>query len=140
MIEDPKALLEIRFMDDWDLGRDRVIGVLFVPKALRDARALVNLFCQFNLVHPDLRDDFHRDPWAEERTKKHAAALRDHPRQYVYPVETIIPTLTPDGQMAVDEKSRYTILYHSLNYRAEEYKTVRRSGIAPFRPHPQKEG
>lgn len=127
MIQDPKALLEIRFMDDFDRNRDRVIGVLMIPKALRDARPLVNLFIEYNLVHPDLQVGHlvgRSDPWAEERAEKWAAARRNYPRRYVYPVETIIPALTADGTMAKDEAGQTPILYHSLYYRADDYKLI----------------
>lgn len=135
MIHDPKALLEVRFVDDWDLGRDRVIGALYIPKTLRDARPIVDLFIQYNLVHPDLRPRELlglTDPWKEERREKLTAAKHDFPRRFVYPVETIIPALTPEGKLAQTEDGNIPILYHSLYYRADDYKTVKRR--TSFRP------
>lgn len=135
MINDPKALLRIEFRDDWDLGRDRIIGVLYVPRALKDARLLVNLHVEQNMVHPDLRSAALRgqiDPWAEERKEKHERAIRDYPRRFIYPVETIIPRLTEDGQLWRTEDGAIQILYHSLYYQPGEYKPqIRRTSFRP---------
>lgn len=133
MICDPYALTEIDFVDDWDLGRDRIIGKLFVPKALRDARALVNIHVEHSMVHPDLR--CHVDPWGEERKRKHEEALKNYPRQFVYPVEVIIPLLTRDGQLYRFKNGALWILYHSLTYEAGEYRPGERDSSF----HPPKE-
>lgn len=130
MIEDPRALITI-FFYDWD---DKIIGTLFIPKALRDARAIVDLFVEYNMVHPDLQVApilGRPDPWAEERARKRAEAKRDFPRREVYPVETIIPALTPDGKLAHTDKGT-PILYHELHYEVREYKVTPRGGS--FRP------
>lgn len=139
MIKDPRELAEIRFVDDWDLGRDRVIGILFIPKQLRDARFLVNLFVENSMVHPDLRTNLQSDPWAEERKEKHRQARRDFPGRFVYPVETIIPAMTPDGKLARAEDGKIPVLYHELHYSAGEWDpTQRHRKNKGFRP--QKEG
>lgn len=135
MIKDPKELMRIIFYDDWDLGRDRIIGVLYIPRAIRgDIRWLVDLHVESNMVHPDLR--YWGDPWAEERKKKHEQAIRDYPRRFIYPVETIIPRLTEDGQLWRAENGAIQILEHSLYYQPGEYKPQTKS--TAFRP--QKEG
>ncbi len=123
MIRDPRALLDIVFRDDWDLGRDRIIGILRVPYALRgDVRALVNLFSDCNLVHPDLRSHTLNDPWAEERARKWAEAEAKYPLQFVYPVETIIPVITANGQIYRRSDGNIPILGHELHYEAKDYK------------------
>lgn len=134
MIEDPRALLTIHFYD-WD---DKIIGTLLIPKALRDARPVVDLFVQYNMVHPDLQTaplSGRPDPWAEERARKKAEAHRDFPRRTIYPVEIIIPALTPGGKLAQTEQG-IPILYHELHYEVQEYMRCQRGGS--FRP--QKEG
>lgn len=141
MIKDPRELAEIRFVDDWDLGRDRVIGILFIPKQLKDARLLVNFFAEYNMVHPDLRTGplmGQIDPWTKERMKKWQAK-RDFPGRFVYPVETIIPALTPDGKLAWTDDGKLPILYHELHYAADDWDpTQRHRKNKGFRP--QKEG
>lgn len=132
VIKDPRELTEIHFVDDWDLGRDRIIGILFIPKQLRDARPIANMFIEHTMVHPDLRTNLQNDPWAEEREKKRKKAKRDWPGRFIYPVETIIPALTPDGQLAWTEDGKIPILQHELHYAAGEYDPAQRA--KGFRP------
>lgn len=134
MIKNPYALLEIRHLD-WD---DMVIGVLYIPRALKDARLLVDIFVEANMIHPDLqasRFSGYKDPWADERREKHARSKRDWPRRRIYPVETIIPEMTEDGKIRVREDGTIHFLRHDLEYRPAEY--VKQTGPSrgkSFRP------
>lgn len=122
MIRDPRALVNIVFLDDWDLGRDRCIGILRIPATLKqDVRLLVDFFTQYNNVHPDLRDCV-QDPWAEERERKKAEAMAKYPLQYVYAVETIVPEVTADGQIYRRPDGSIHFLAHELHYEAKDYK------------------
>lgn len=135
MIENPYALVKILHFD-WD---DTLLGVLYIPRALKDARLLENIFVEANMVHPDLRFCGDRDPWAEERREKRTRAKHDWPRRRIYPVETIIPEMTEDGKIRVREDGTIHFLQHHLDYRPAEY--VKQTGSSrgkSFRP--EKEG
>ncbi len=145
MITIPYALRTILFRD-WD---DAVIGVLRVPKSIRDVRPLVQLFIAYNMVHPDVRATLWADPWAEERAKKWKEAHRAYPRRRIYPEETVIPQLDEDGQILYDGSPRgnitlpdgtavavprpYRVLNHTLTYRPAEYIPTYQWGQS-FRP------
>lgn len=134
MIKNPYALLEIKYLD-WD---NTVIGVLYIPRYIKDGRLLVNIFVEANMVHPDLqtsRVGGYQDPWAEERKVAFARAKRNWPRRRIYPVETIIPEMTEDGKIRVREDGTIHFIRHELEYRPDDY--VKQTGAnrsASFRP------
>lgn len=131
MIHNPKSLTQIQYWD-WD---DKLLGVLRIPRSITgDARVLVDMFTQANLVHPDLRA--RGDPWADERAAKRAQAWRDYPRRRLYAVETIIPAVTAEGQIYISD-GEIQILHHEVAFYPAEYlETSSRAGFHPM----QKEG
>lgn len=122
MIESPFEMREYRFFD-WD---DKVIGVLHLPKVLKDVRAVVNFFVGANMIHPELRGGLF-DPWANERALKLETALKDWPRNRVYPEEAWYFAVGKNGLE----------IRHSLRYVPAEHIRARR--MISFRPT-KKEG
>ncbi len=149
MTEIPYALQTVVFLD-WD---DTTIGVLRVPKSIRDVRPLVQFFTAYNMIHPDIRAILWADPWAEERDRKWEEARQAYPRRKIYPEEVIIPQLDSDGQILYDGPPRgniilpngtvvavprpYHVLRHSLCYHPADYIPTHQRGQS-F--HPAKGG
>lgn len=120
MITDPFELRRICLMD-WN---NKIIGQVVLPTFVEDARAYVNFFSEVNLVHPELRALY--DPWAEERAAKYAAALRDWPRNRIYPEEA--------WYFVQEEAERgRLVIRHSLRYLPAE-RTRSRPPYRPYRP------
>lgn len=117
MITDPFELRRLCLVD-WD---NKIIGQVVLPTFVEDARAYINFFSEVNLVHPELRALY--DPWAEERAAKLATALRDWPRNRVYPEEAWYFDQAADGHL---------VIRHSLRYLPAERKRVLYP--LPFRP------
>ena len=117
MIESPFETRETRFLD-WD---NKVIGVLHLPKVLQDVRAAVNFFVGVNMIHPELRVGLF-DPWAAERAAKLEMALKDWPRNRVYPEEA---WYFAPGENGLE-------IRHSLRYAPAEY--IRSPRMLSFRP------
>lgn len=116
MITSPFEMREYRFFD-WD---DTVIGTLHLPKVIKDVRAYVNFFVGVNMIHPQLRGGLF-DPWADERASKLETALKDFPRNRLYPEEA---WYFVQGENGLE-------IRHSLRYvPAEEL----RKGWRSFRP------
>lgn len=119
-----------------------MIGVLYIPRVLKDARLLENIFVEANMIHPDLqasRFGGYKDPWADERREKRTRAKHDWPRRRLYPVETMIPEMTEDRKIRVREDGTIHFLRHDLTYQPAEY--VKQTGASrgeSFRP--KKEG
>ncbi len=118
MISNPLETRRYVFAD-WD---NRIIGVLVLPKVVRDVRAFVDFFSRVNLVHPELNGGIF-DEWADEREAKYAQALHDWPRMYIYPEESWYFDWGPGG----------LTMRHSLRYLPGARKKVVRHGVS-FRP------
>lgn len=109
------------FFFDWD---NTVIGVLLLPKCIKDARAFVNFFVAVNMIHPEL--DPYWDEWFWERTAKRRQAKENWPRRRVCPEEAFY--FAPDGAGGLE-------LRHSLRFVPAEY--IKQAGMARskgFRP------